>query len=129
MPDQFSAVYEPRERHQTPSEGQAVLAELEPDRAARVAFILGTGARLRESDSARHGDINLEESTRCHAAPRRMPRPAAPDRGFAVPSSPDLLRERRRADPPAAHHPRDPAAACKRAGVLWSLKSGVRGRN
>jgi hypothetical protein len=34
MPDQFSAEYKPRERHQTPGEAQALLAELEPDRAA-----------------------------------------------------------------------------------------------
>ena len=40
MPDQFSSEYKPRERHQTPGEAQALLAELEPDRAARVAFIL-----------------------------------------------------------------------------------------
>jgi integrase len=86
MPDQFSAEYKPRERHQTSAEAQALLAELEPDRAARVAFILGTGARLSESDSARHGDINLEEGTlrlrgtKTDAADRRVPIV-----GFAVP--------------------------------------------
>lgn len=86
LPDQFSAEYKPRERHQTPGEAQALLGDLEPDRAARVAFILGTGARLSESDAVRRGDINLEEGivrlrgTKTDAAERRVPAV-----GFALP--------------------------------------------
>ncbi len=90
MADQFSFDYKPRARHQMP--GQALLAELEPDRAAHVAFFPGTGARLTDSDSARRGDITLEEGvprlrgTKADAADRRVPVV-----GFALPLLEDAL--------------------------------------
>jgi site-specific recombinase XerC len=148
MPDQFSAEYKPRERHQTPGDAQALLAELEPDRAARVAFILGTGARLSESDSARRGDISLEEGflclrgTKTNAADRRVPVV-----GFAIPlleHALDLLRGLRRPPvPPLAQRSprprrrlqarwriRENPDSPERAGISTFLGIyGVRGRN
>jgi integrase len=59
MPEGFSAGYKPRERFLSPAEATALLAELIPDRAARVAFIIGTGARLGESDRAMRVDVDL----------------------------------------------------------------------
>jgi integrase len=122
MPDQFSSEYKPRERHQTPGEAQALLAELEPDRAARVAFILGTGARLSESDGSRRGDINLEEGilrlrgTKTDAADRRVPVV-----GFAIPLLEHALTYCEGSNGllfrPWPNVRRDLAAACKRAGV------------
>lgn len=47
----------PRTRHLTRSELQRLLAELVPDRGARVAFIVATSARLGESDRAQRGDV------------------------------------------------------------------------
>ena len=60
LPNGFSAQYKPKERFLTEAEAMKVLAELTPDRAARVAFILATSARLGESDRARFEDIDLE---------------------------------------------------------------------
>jgi integrase len=59
MPDGFSAQYQPKERFLTAGEAQNLLAELTPDRAARVAFILATSARLGESDRAMLSDVDL----------------------------------------------------------------------
>lgn len=57
MPVRFSPAYRPRERKLTEAEVDDLLRELEPDRAARVAYIVGTGARLGESDRAQRGDV------------------------------------------------------------------------
>jgi len=59
MPDGFSPNYKPKERFLTGHEAQKLFAELPPDRAARVAFILATSARHGESDRARVEDIDL----------------------------------------------------------------------
>ncbi len=59
MPDGFSSGYKPRERFLGQAECQALLAELAPDRAARVAFIIATGARWGESERAMRADVNL----------------------------------------------------------------------
>jgi integrase len=58
MPYGFSTEYQPRERFLTGPELQALLAELTPDRAARVAFIVATGARWGESERARREDFD-----------------------------------------------------------------------
>ena len=58
MPDGFSAGYKPRVRFLSGDEAQRLLGELTPDRAARVAFILATGARWSESDRAMRTDID-----------------------------------------------------------------------
>jgi integrase len=49
--------YVPRTRWLTVDEVQRLLAELVPDRAARVAFLVGTGARWSESDRALRADV------------------------------------------------------------------------
>ena len=59
MPSGFSANYKPKERFLTGREAQKLLAQLAPDRAARVAFILATSALIGESDRARVEDIDL----------------------------------------------------------------------
>jgi integrase len=63
MPDGFEAGYKPRSRFLSAIEAQKLLAELTPDRAARVAFILATGARWGESERARLGDVDLARGT------------------------------------------------------------------
>jgi len=59
MPSGFSKDYQPRERFLSGPELQALLAELTADRAARVAFIVATGARWGESVRARREDIDV----------------------------------------------------------------------
>jgi len=59
MPDGFSAEYRPRERFLSGAEARALLAELTPDRAACVAFILATGARWSEAEAAMVVDVDL----------------------------------------------------------------------
>jgi len=79
MPDGFSPEYKPRERYLTAIQAQALLAELEPDRAGRVAFILAAGARWSESDTARRDDIHREadilrlRGTKTDGSDRRVP--------------------------------------------------------
>jgi integrase len=60
MAEGFESGYQPRKRFLTGPEAQALLAELTPDRAARVAFILATGARWGETDRARRQDVQTE---------------------------------------------------------------------
>ena len=60
LPDGFSPQYKPKERFLTERQAEKLLAELTPDRAARVAFMLATSARLGESDRARVEDVDLE---------------------------------------------------------------------
>ncbi len=57
IPVAFSPGYEPRKRALTADELQRLLAELLPDRAARVAFIVSTSACWRETELARRGDV------------------------------------------------------------------------
>ncbi len=122
MPDQFSPEYKPRERFLTATQAQALLAELEPDRAARVAFILATGARWSESDTARRGDIHLEgdvlrlRGTKTDGSDRRVPVVA-----FSVPLLEHALTYGEGEDGllfrPWGNVRRDLAAACARAGI------------
>ena len=60
MPEGFDADYRPRERFLAQEEARQLLAELAPDRAARVAFIIATGARWSATDRARRSDVDLE---------------------------------------------------------------------
>ena len=53
----FSPGYEPRKRALTADELKKLLAELLPDRAARVAFIVATSACWRETELALRGDV------------------------------------------------------------------------
>ncbi len=57
IPVSFSPGYEPRKRALTADDLKKLLAELLPDRAARVAFIVATSACWRETELARRGDV------------------------------------------------------------------------
>ena len=58
FPVAFSPEYKPRERALSYDEARDLIAELTPDRAARVAFILATSANWNETERARLEDIN-----------------------------------------------------------------------
>ena len=53
----FAPEYKPKERALTYIEAQKLLAELTPDRAARVAFIIATSANWGETERARKQDV------------------------------------------------------------------------
>jgi integrase len=63
IPVAFSPGYEPRKRALTANELKKLLAELLPDRAARVAFIVATSACWRETELARRPDVGEELTT------------------------------------------------------------------
>ncbi len=63
IPVAFSPGYEPRERALSAGELSKLLAELLPDRAARVAFIVATSACWRETELARREDVGEGLST------------------------------------------------------------------
>jgi integrase len=121
MPDGFSSGYKPRVRFLSGDEAQRLLAELSPDRAARVAFILATGARWSESDRAMRADIDWRREivhlrgTKTEGADRAVP---------IVGASYDLLAHAERYAEgtggllfrPWANTRRDINEACARAG-------------
>lgn len=123
MPDGFSSGYKPKKRFLTASEAQRLLAQLGPDRAARVAFILATGARWSESERAMRADIDTQRGTvqlrgtKTAAASRIVP---------IVGSSHDLLEHvaihaegsEGRLFTPWQNCTRDLRDACKRAASL-----------
>ena len=63
LPVGFAPEYKPKTRALKPAELHALLAELTPDRAARVAFIVATSANWGESESARGADVAADLST------------------------------------------------------------------
>jgi integrase len=79
MPEGFESGYQPKKRFLTGPEAQALLGQLTPDRAARVAFILATGARWGETDRALRHDIQtaaarvLLRGTKTDLAARTVP--------------------------------------------------------
>lgn len=120
----FSAEYKPRRRFLSPDEVSALLAQLEPDRAARVAFIVATAARWGESDRARREDIT--------ATSVRLRGTKTAGSAREVPILPDSLAPMRRLLDHAKRHGggaaglllrpwgnvrRDLHAACERAGL------------
>jgi integrase len=122
MPDGFSTEYKPRERFLTAREAQAMLAQLEPDRAARVAFILATGARWGESERARLQDIDMDRGlVLLRGTKTKTSACFVPVVGFSVPLLEHAL-EHRQGDGGLLFRPwgnvrRDLAAACARAGL------------
>jgi integrase len=120
MPEGFSSGYKPRKRFLTGDEAPCLLAELAPDRAARVAFSIATGARLSEAAQAMRKDIDWLRrtvhlrGTKTEAAARTVP---------IVGASVDLLEYAERYAEGSAGHlfrpwanmSRDLAAACERA--------------
>ena len=63
FPVAFAPEYKPRERFLCVEELQKLLAQLTPDRAARVAFIVATSANWTESDKALRADVDLKKRT------------------------------------------------------------------
>ncbi len=128
----FAAEYKPRRRFLSPSELERVLAQLEPDRSARVAFIVATGARWGESDRAQRGDADKK------GVRLRGTKTATSAR--IVPLLPDDLVPMRVLLAHAAKHGagearwftrwgnvrRDLAAACARAGVATCTPNDLR---
>jgi integrase len=122
MPDGFESGYRPRERFLTGPEAQQLLGELTPDRAARVAFILATGARWGETDRARRQDVQMDagrvllRGTKTDLAARTVP---------VVGAGHDLLEHTRRHAEgvdgllfrPWGNARRDLQQACERAGI------------
>ncbi len=123
LPVGFSPAYEPRKRSLTPEDVNSLLAELKPDRAARVAFIVASSASWGPTNNARREDIAADFS-RVHV---RGTKRSTRDRVVPVvlPLQQELLRF-------AAKHAqgedgdlflnwsnavRDIKAACKRAGI------------
>ncbi len=56
-PEHFSAEYTPCDTFLTEAQADALLEQLKGDRKRTVAFVLGTGARRREWQRARPGDL------------------------------------------------------------------------
>ena len=73
----WEAQHRPRERVLEPAEVEALLRALTPRRAAHVAFVLATGARLGESMRARREDVADDvvylRGTKTELARRRVP--------------------------------------------------------
>lgn len=63
FPPAFAPAYVPRQRWLPAGELSRLLAELSPDKAARVAFIVATSASWSESESARREDVAGDAST------------------------------------------------------------------
>lgn len=61
LPPFFSGKHQPRKRRPSPAEVEAVLKQLDPWRAAHLAFIAGTGARRSEAARAHRSDVHLDE--------------------------------------------------------------------
>lgn len=59
LPPFFSAKHTPRKRWPTPDEMGALVAELEPRRAAHIVYILATGARASEARRALRSDADF----------------------------------------------------------------------
>lgn len=81
VPIAFSAEYKPETRFLTRDELGKLLAELQPDRAARVAFIVATSASCKESE-ARREDVAENLALSCCAV-RSGRRATAPFRSSA----------------------------------------------
>lgn len=75
----FDSEYAPRTRWLSPDEVHALLAHLEPDRAARVAWIIVTGSRWSETERARREHVSRNRTevqilgTKTQASKRTVP--------------------------------------------------------
>lgn len=120
IPSGFSAKYEPKKTFL--NEGQVVmlLAELEPERAAHVAYVVATGARRAEAMRATRASVNGAyariEGTKTAASKRSVP--------IVFPFYESLLERTLRDAPgkdllftPWQNARRDILRACARAGV------------
>lgn len=113
-PVSFSVNYRPRERWLTRTELTDLLAELEPHRAAHVAFIVATGARWSESLRAQAEHV-LDD--RIHILGTKT---EAADRWIPILTAMRPLLERSTYRLPFAawgNVRRDLAVACRRCGI------------
>jgi integrase len=122
MPEGFSPEYKPRERFLSALEAQALLAELVPDRSARVAFILSTGARLKESESAHVVDVDLARClVRLRGTKTKKAERFVPIVGYSYTLLEHAVRyaegENGKLFRPWPNIRRDLEQACKRAGI------------
>lgn len=112
-PEHFSAEYIPRDTFLTEDQADALLAQLTGDRMRTVAFVIGTGARRREWNRARSGDLKPNEvhlrGTKTEKSDRHIPILAPTAKWAALAGDPPF--------PPWANARRDILQACKRAGV------------
>ncbi len=73
----FSTGYEPRRDYLTPEQLSALMAHLDPARAAQVAFVVATSARLGEVQRARRSDLRTDRvhlrGTKTAASRREVP--------------------------------------------------------
>jgi len=121
LPMRYGGKHQPRKRWLTRLELVALLAELTPHRAAHIAFIVATGARLGESMRAQKSDIDFARGL-VHI--RGTKTVAAEDDVPITPLTIELLRyavEHGRNRPtlfrPWGKLHRDVIVACKRAGI------------
>ncbi|MDX2053800.1 MAG: site-specific integrase [Polyangiaceae bacterium] len=131
MPDGFSAAYTPRTRFLTALDAQKLFAELSPDRAALVAFILATGARWGEAVAARFEDVDQARGlvflrgTKTEGSLRTVPIV-----GAGVPLLDHALRHAEGQDgflfTAWGNVRRDLAVACKHAGIASVTPNDLR---
>lgn len=76
-PEHFSSEYTPRETFLTEDQADALLEQLAGDRRRTVAFVLATGARRREWQRARSGDLTATQvhlrGTKTEGSDRSIP--------------------------------------------------------
>lgn len=123
LPVAFAPEYKPRSRFLTRRELAGLLAELSPDRAARVAFMVATSAEWSATVRALRNDVALDQSAVHLRGTKRTTR----DRVVPVATRPqlELLRyalSHAEGEDPALFLPwqnvrRDLREACKRAGI------------
>lgn len=121
MPPFFSGKHKPRNRKLTIAEASKLLAQFDDRRAAHLAFILATGARLSESFRAQRSDVDWEKrvvhvrGSKTTAADDDVPITLLTEKllTWAIDHAPGRT---------VLYHPwgkiqRDVAAACERAGI------------
>lgn len=123
FPVRFSAAYEPRKRNLSVSEVRLLLAQLAPDEAARVAFIVATSACWHETELARREDIKqggrmvLIRGTKRKTRFREVPIVLPEARAMLSYCLARALGEGGLLFQPWPSHRRTIRKACKRAGI------------
>src|SRR5258708_14182900 len=144
MPMDFSAQYKPRTRALDPAELTKLLAELRPDHAARVAFIVASSARWGETERARWKHVHEDRTfVRLRGTKTELSDRFVPIAGAAAYTLLDyaLLNARGEAGmlfKPWTNDRRDLGDACRRAGIehcspndlrrtfaTWLRRSGI----
>ena len=123
LPVAFSPAYEPRQRALSQDDVTKLLAELPPDRAARVAFIVASSASWGPTNDARRRDISADFTTVHVRGTKRVTRDRVVP--IVLPEQRTLLRfAANNGEGPGSflfrrwgNVGRDIKAACKRAGI------------